>query len=117
MWKELGSKEDYDKYTNGMACGENVAVLIRSLIGVDRKQAMERFNDFLSGSVLNADQEEFLKDIITYVCENGDITPDTIVNEAPFEDHVMDVFDDKIIPLRRYLENLHDVVDPAGMSG
>ena len=91
--------------------------MIRSLIGVDRKHAMERFNEFLSGSVLNADQEEFLKDVITYVCENGDIGPETVVNEAPFDERLMEVFNDKMIPLRRYLENIHEVIDPAGMQG
>ena len=111
MWKELGSKEDYDKYTDGMSCGENVAILIRSLIGVDRRQAMARFNEFLSGSVLNADQEEFLKDIITYVCENGDITAETVLYEAPFDEQI-DVFDGKLIPLRHYLENIHNVILP-----
>jgi len=112
MWKELGSKEDYDKFADGKPCGENVAILIRSLIGVDRKHAMERFNEFLSGSVLNADQEEFLMDVITYVCENGDIGPETVVNEAPFDERLMEVFNDKMIPLRRYLENIHSVILP-----
>ena len=111
MWKDLGSKDDYDKFADGKPCGENVAILIRSLIGVDRKHAMERFNEFLSGSVLNADQEEFLKDIITYVCENGDIGPETVVNEAPFDEQI-EVFGDKLVPLRRYLENIHSVILP-----
>lgn len=111
MWKDLGSKEDYAKLTNGMPCGENVAILIRSLIGVDRKHAMERFNEFLSDSVLNSDQEEFLSDIITYVCENGDIGPETVVNESPFDEQ-LEVFSDKLIPLRRYLENIHNVILP-----
>lgn len=111
MWKDLGSKEDYDKFADGKPCGENVAILIRSLIGVDRKHAMERFNEFLSGSVLNADQEEFLKDVITYVCENGDIGPETVVNEAPFDEQI-EVFGDKLVPLRRYLENIHNVILP-----
>lgn len=112
MWKDLGSKDDYDKFADGKPCGENVAILIRSLIGVDRKHAMERFNEFLSGSVLNAGQEEFLKDVITYVCENGDIGPETVVNEAPFDERLMEVFNDKMIPLRRYLENIHSVILP-----
>jgi len=90
--------------------------LIRSFIGVDRKQALERFNAFLSGSKLNSDQEEFLNDIISYVCENGDIRPETVVNDAPFDER-LEVFNDKMIPLRRYLENIHEVVDPAGMQG
>ena len=111
MWKELGSKEVYDKFTDGKLCGENVAILIRSLIGVDRKHAMERFNEFLSDSVLNADQEEFLKDVITYVCENGDIGPETVVNESPFDEQI-EVFGDKLVPLRHYLENIHNVILP-----
>ena len=116
MWSELGSKEDFEKFADGRPCGGNVAILIRSFIGVDRKQALDRFNAFLSGSELNSDQEEFLNDIISYVCENGDIRPETVVNDAPFDER-LDVFNDKMIPLRRYLENIHEVVDPAGMQG
>jgi type I restriction enzyme R subunit len=116
MWSELGSKEDFEKFADGRPCDGNVAILIRSFIGVDRKQALERFNAFLSGSELNSDQEEFLNDIISYVCENGDIKPETVVNDAPFDER-LEVFNDKMIPLRRYLENIHEVVDPAGMQG
>ena len=57
FWAELGSKEDYEKFTAGMSCGPNVAIFIRSLIGVDRKRAMLRFGDFISGASLNAEQE------------------------------------------------------------
>lgn len=111
MWKELGSKEDYEKFVEGKVDGENVAILIRSLIGVDRKLALERFNKFLDTSPLNSEQEEFLKDVITYVCENGDIGPETVVNESPFDEQI-EVFNDKMIPLKRYLENIHNVVSP-----
>ena len=116
MWSELGSKEDFEKFADGRPYDGNVAILIRSFIGVDRKQALERFNAFLSGSELNSDQEEFLNDIISYVCENGDIKPETVVNDAPFDER-LEVFNDKMIPLRRYLENIHEVVDPAGIQG
>ena len=50
LWVELGSKEDYIHYTVGMFCGNNVAVFIRFLIGVDRKQAMQHFGKLISGS-------------------------------------------------------------------
>lgn len=40
LWKELGSKADYDKYTKGMTCGSNVAIFIRSMVGVDRRNAV-----------------------------------------------------------------------------
>ena len=74
LWKELGSKDDYDRYTHGMTCGSNVAIFIRSMVGVDRKNAVRRFSDYILGSELNAEQEDFLLTIIAYVCENGDIT-------------------------------------------
>ena len=113
LWKELGDKEDYDRYTQGMPCGANVAMFIRSIIGVNRKEAVERFSTFISGSELNAEQEEFLMTIISYVCENGDITKDIVVNEAPF-DEKLSVFSAYMLPLAKYIDNIHNVIHPDG---
>ena len=116
LWSELGSREDYDKYTKGMACGGNVAVFIRSIIGINRKEAVERFSSFISqgasdGGYLNAEQEEFLMTIISYVCENGDITKEIIVNESPF-DEKLSIFNTYMLPLANYVDNIHKVVNP-----
>ena len=111
LWKELGSKEDYDKYTKGMVCGANVAIFIRSVMGVDRKGAVRRFSEFISGSELNAEQEDFLHTIISYVCENGDITKEIVVNEAPFDER-LNVFAPYMLPLAKYIDNIHEVVLP-----
>ena len=113
LWKELGDKEDYDRYTQGMPCGANVAMFIRSIIGINRKEAVERFSTFISGSELNAEQEEFLMTIISYVCENGDITKDIVVNEAPF-DEKLSVFSSYMLPLAKYIDNIHNVIHPDG---
>lgn len=113
LWKDLGSKEDYERYTHGMACGANVAIFIRSLIGVDRKEAVQRFSRFLSGCELNADQEDFLSTIISYVCENGDITKDIVVNDPPFDER-LNVFNDYMLPLANYIDNIHAVIIPCG---
>lgn len=113
LWEELGDKADYDRYTAGMPCGANVAIFIRSIIGVDRKEAVERFSSFISGSELNAEQEEFLMTVISYVCENGDITKDIVVNEAPFDDR-LSVFSTYMLPLAKYIDNLHGIVNPDG---
>ncbi|MBQ1724224.1 MAG: DEAD/DEAH box helicase family protein, partial [Muribaculaceae bacterium] len=43
LWQELGSKEDYNKFTNGMPCGSNVAIFSRSILGIDRKNAVRMF--------------------------------------------------------------------------
>ena len=111
LWKELGSKEDYDRYTKGMACGSNVAIFIRSMVGVDRKNAVRRFSEFISGHELNAEQEDFLMTIITYVCENGDITKEIVVNEAPFDER-LSVFTPYMLPLAKYIDNIHSVITP-----
>ena len=111
LWQELGSKDDYDKFTKGMACGGNVAIFVRSMVGVDRKNAVRRFSEFISGNELNAEQEDFLMTIITYVCENGDITKEIVVNEAPFDER-LSVFTPYMLPLAKYIDTIHAVITP-----
>ena len=111
LWQELGSRDDYDKFTHGMPCGSNVAIFIRSLVGVDRKNAVRRFSEFISGNELNAEQEDFLNTIIAYVCENGDITKEIVVNEAPFDER-LSVFMPYMLPLANYIDTIHAVISP-----
>ena len=111
LWQELGSKDDYDKYTHDMPCGSNVAIFIRSLVGVDRANAVRRFSEFISGNELNAEQEDFLSTIIAYVCENGDITKEIVVNESPFDEQ-LSIFEPYIPPLAKYIDTIHGVVTP-----
>ena len=111
LWHELGSRDDYDRHTMGMACGSNVAIFIRSMVGVDRKNAVRRFSEYISGNVLNAEQEDFLLTIIAYVCENGDITKETVVNEPPFDERLA-VFSSYMLPLAKYIDNIHAVITP-----
>lgn len=108
LWSELGSKEDYEKLSKE----NNVAVFIRSIIGIDRRSAVERFSKFIAGSQLNSEQEEFLMNIISYVCSNGDITKEIVVNEAPFDEKLSSVFGLYLSPLANYIDNIHNVVYP-----
>ncbi len=112
MWKELGTKEEYVKYVTAhkMLCGDSVAAFIRAQVGVDRAVALRHFSDFLSDHVLNAAQEDYLKSIITYVCENGDITKETIVNVHAFSDYGWELFGEHLILVRKYVESLHNVI-------
>lgn len=111
LWAELGSKEDYEKFTAGMPCGPNVAIFIRSLIGVDRKRAMLRFGDFISGASLNAEQEEFLSTIVSYVCENGDITSQDLINVEPFSEvDWVGVFGAQTQGVGKFVRYIHDIV-------
>lgn len=112
-WKELGTKEDYEKFIakSNMICGDSVGAFIRSQIGVDRHVAMQRFSQFLSDTTLNSLQEEYIKSIITYVCDNGDITPNTLMEEEPFAQYEwIDTFGKNFIAVRNYVNEIHDIV-------
>lgn len=111
LWQELGSREDYNRFTQGMPCGNNVAIFVRSMVGIDRKIAVRRFSEFISGNELNADQEDFLMTILSYVCENGDITKDIVVNESPFDER-LSVFQPYMQPLAKYIDTIHNIVIP-----
>lgn len=111
LWEELGTKEDYDRFTSEMTCGANVGAFIRSLIGIDRKEAVKQFGEFISGADLNSEQEEFLMSILSYVCQNGDITKEIVVNEAPFDEQ-LSVFELYLVPLAKYVDNIHNVIIP-----
>ena len=94
-----------------MTCGANVGAFIRSLIGIDRKEAVKKFWEFISGADLNSEQEEFLMSILSYVCQNGDITKEIVVNEAPFDEQ-LSVFELYLVPLAKYVDNIHNVIIP-----
>ena len=109
MWEELGTREDYVRYTQSDSM--NVAMFIRSVIKVDRQVALEKFTNFLNGSTLNARQMEYLKSIIAYVCENGDIEQQTLMSVSPFNDiNIIDLFDDKAVHVGKYVNMLHNLI-------
>ena len=115
-WKELGTKEDYEKFIakSNMICGDNVGAFIRAQIGVDRHLAMERFSQFLSDTTLNSLQEEYIKSIIAYVCDNGDITTSTLMEEEPFAQFEwIDTFGQNFVAVRNYVIELHNIVRVA----
>ena len=91
--------------------GSNVAAFIRSIIGIDRRIAKEKYSEFLSDIVLNSLQEEYLNQIIGYVCENGDITPETLLTDENFRGvDLHTVFGTNLVSIRRYVEKLHGVI-------
>lgn len=112
-WRDLGTKEEYQAYVRGckMICGDVVAAFIRSIVGIDRDKALQQYGKFLTDTVLNPEQEEYLGTIISYVCENGDITGNTMVNERPFVDFQwQQVFGSDLMNVSRFINNLHNVI-------
>jgi type I restriction enzyme R subunit len=112
-WKELGTKDDYEKFIakSNMICGDSVGAFIRAQIGVDRHVAMERFSQFLSDTRLNSLQEEYIKSIISYVCDNGDITTSTLMEEEPFAQYEwIDTFGQNFVAVRNFVNELHNLI-------
>lgn len=106
LWDELGTKEEYQHCTQN-----SVAVFIRSIIGIDRVVAVKMFSQFISDNNLNSQQEEYLKTIINYVCENGDIDIDTLINYSPFNDFdLIDIWGSNTQFIGKYIERLHAVI-------
>ncbi|MBQ3734889.1 MAG: DEAD/DEAH box helicase family protein [Bacteroidales bacterium] len=111
LWEELGTKDDYRHCTENMICGDFVAAFIRSIIGVDRAVALKMFTQFISNNELNSQQEEYLKTIINYVCENGDIEVSTLINDSAFNDYdVVEVWGQDLQSVGQYIEKLHRAI-------
>lgn len=113
MWKELGTKEDYQKYVSkgNLLCGDSVAAFVRSQVGVDLTKALEAFSSFIGSNVLSSMQEEYLKTIITYVSSNGDITAATLLSKAPFDAYNWPaVFGQNLICVKQFVDKLHNSI-------
>ena len=111
LWEELGTKDEYRHCTQNMLCGDYVAASIRSIIGVDRAVALKMFSQFIVENNLNSEQEEYLKTIINYVCENGDIEVGTLINDSPFNDYdAVEVWGQDLHSVGRYIERLHRAI-------
>lgn len=107
LWNELGTKEDYFKFTEK----ENLAVFVRSIVGLEQQAINLKFGQFLAENVLNSRQQEFVKTIISYVRENGDVTFDNLVNSSPFDNiDIIRMFGDKIYIVQKIVEQLHGAV-------
>ncbi len=93
LWHQLGTKEEYAKEVEQ----QNLAVFVRSLIGLDQDAVNKKFGDFLNGNELSPQQQEFVKAIINYVRENGNICCEDLLVKTPFANYnVSSLFGDKL---------------------
>ena len=80
LWKELGSKEDYQKEYGDTPIGR----LVRPIVGVERSAVNEAFSEFLSEERLNINQIRFVRLIVDYIVANGNIEDNKVLMEEPF---------------------------------
>lgn len=112
LWHELGTQKEYDETTNI----ENLAVFVRSLVGLSQEAVNEKFGAYLSGNLLNAQQQEFVRTIINYVRQNGDVELEDMVNSEPFSNwDLNEVFGINLPAIVEIVKVLHNSVcaDPA----
>lgn len=107
LWHDLGSREDYDQASKS----DNLAVFVRSLIGLSQQAVNERFGDYLNGNTFNSQQQEFIQIIINYVRENGDVEVYDLVNTDPFNNYdIGELFGTDIIVVKTIVDTLHNSV-------
>ena len=110
LWHKLGSKTDYD----GEDYPGSLAGFVRSLVGLDQEAVNEKFGQYLTGTVFNSSQQEFIKMVINYVRENGEITRNDLVNSYPFKFlQPVQLFGDKMPLLLDVISKLEHLVATA----
>ena len=110
LWTELGTKDEYDKMTDI----DNLAAFIRSIVGIEQDVINEKFGEFLSGNVFNSQQQEFVKSIIDYVRENGDINVNDLIEKSPFDNYdIITMFGPQAHILRSIVDIMHNSIMAA----
>ena len=107
LWHRNGDESAYRA-----EIGEKpLAAFVRSVVGIDQDAVNAKYGEFLTGNVLNPMQQDFVRTIIEYVRQTGDITPDDILDRPPFADtNMQELFLDKFAVVRNLVESLHDLV-------
>lgn len=117
FWQELGSKEEYlqayQRQDRFRIWGGHIAAFLRSVIGIDRTVAREKYIALIQGEALTPEQEEYLNDILDYVCQNGDITRETMAEEPFSTFSWQPVFNTRLTALVHYVNKIHEVIVAA----
>lgn len=108
FWYELGSREEFDAQTRTKPYQRNVAAFIRSIIGIEQEAALEKYRALIHGSELSRMQEEYLRTLIKYVCENGDIA--TVVLQQPPFNKFTTIFKNSPKSLIDYVKLISEVI-------
>ena len=92
LWREVGSKNDYEIEYGSKPLGE----FVREIVGLDMAAAKTAFAKFLNDASLDSNQIYFVNQIIEYVVRNGIIKDMSIFQEPPFTDRgsIVEVFKD-----------------------
>ena len=92
MWKEVGTRSDYEQEIGEKPLGE----FVREIVGLDMNAAKEAFSEYLDENSLDSRQIYFVNQIVEYIVQNGMMKDLSVLQEAPFTDQgsVVDIFTD-----------------------
>ncbi len=92
LWKDMGTKQDYEAEYGQKPLGE----FVREIVGLDMNAAKEAFAVYLNDTSLDSNQIYFLNQIVEYIVHNGMMKDLSVLQEAPFTDHgsIVEVFTD-----------------------
>ena len=110
FFEELGSREEFDKLAEGHPYKSNVAAFIRVVNGIDRKKALQIYQEFINDNNLTSEQERYLKNILDYVSVNGDIE---VMNFMEYPLKALNwrgTFGDNFVSLKDFVKEIHQVI-------
>ena len=92
LWRELGTKEDYEAEFGRKPLGE----FVREMVGLDMNAAKEAFSKYLEDVNLDSRQIYFVNQIVEYIVHNGMKKDLSVLQESPFTDRgsVVEIFTD-----------------------
>ena len=92
LWKEIGTKQDYENEIGKKPLGE----FVREIVGLDMNAAKEAFSAYLSDTNMDSRQIYFVNQIIEYIVHNGMLKDLSVLQESPFTDQgsIVDIFTD-----------------------
>ena len=107
LWKEIGTKQDYETEIGNKPLGE----FVREIVGLDMNAAKEAFSAYLSDTNLDNRQIYFVNQIVEYIVHNGMLKDFSVLQEAPFTDYgtVSDIFEDMNVwmGIRKVIESVN----------
>ena len=110
FWEELGTRTEFDEATNGKKYNHNVAAFIRVIQGVDRQKALALYSRFIKDGNLTGEQEQYLKEILNYLSENGDLQMSDFMEYPLNRNRWRDVFGEHFVGLKDFVNELHNVI-------
>jgi type I restriction enzyme, R subunit len=106
LCSDLGTQDEYNSVSNGHDFG----VFVRSIVGLDRETINACLNDYITRYNFNSRQQEYIRQIVDFVRENGDIVPQDLIDSEPFRRvEYTDIFADAQ-PLYQLVNRLHQSI-------